>query len=124
MSQKRISKQGFPRHVRLLSAEDYKKVFAQSVRSTDRFFTVLARHEGQQHPARLGLAVAKKHVRRAVDRNRIKRLLRESFRHHQQQLQGLDLVVLVKPGIHKADNAALFRSLEKHWKRLSKEIPS
>ncbi len=108
----------------MLSAEDYKKVFAQSDRSIDRYFTVLARYEEQQDPARLGLAVAKKHVRRAVDRNRIKRLLRESFRHHQQQLKGLDLVVLVKPGIHKADNTALFLSLEKHWKRLSKEIPS
>ncbi|WP_456377944.1 ribonuclease P protein component [Thiolapillus sp.] len=124
MSQKPISKLGFPRHLRLLSAEDYKKVFAQSVRSTDQYFTVLARHDEHQEQARLGLAVAKKHVRRAVDRNRIKRLLRESFRHHQQQLKGLDLVVLVKPGIHKADNAALFRALEKHWKRLSKDIPS
>ena len=79
---------------------------------------MLARHDEHRKQARLGLAVAKKHVRRAVDRNRIKRLLRESFRHHQQQLKGLDLVVLVKPGIHKADNAALLQSLEKHWKRL------
>ncbi|WP_293645056.1 ribonuclease P protein component [Thiolapillus sp.] len=119
-----MSKQGFPRHVRLLSAEDYKKVFAQPVRSSDRYFTVLARYDRQQELARLGLAVAKKHVRRAVDRNRIKRLLRESFRRHQQYLKGYDLVVLVKPGIHKADNLTLFSSLEKHWKRLNQAVPS
>jgi len=108
----------------LLSAEDYKQVFAQSVRSSDRYFTVLARYDTKLDRARLGLAVAKKHVRRAVDRNRIKRVLRESFRRHQQRLKGLDLVVLVKPGIHKADNKALFASLEKHWQDLSNEIPS
>jgi len=110
--------------LRLLTAEDYKQVFAQPVRSSDRYFTVLARFDEKQPLPRLGLAVAKKHVRRAVDRNRIKRLLRESFRTHQQQLQGLDFVVLVKPGIHKADNSALFSSMEKHWQRLLKAIPS
>ncbi len=108
----------------MLSAEDYKQVFDQSVRSTDRYFTVLARFDENQKLARLGLAIAKKHVRRAVDRNRIKRLLRESFRRHQQQLRGLDLVVLVKPGIHKVDNPTLYSSIEKHWRHLSKAIPS
>lgn len=68
--------------------------------------------------ARLGLAVAKKHLRRAVARNRIKRLIRESFRHHRQALAGLDLVVLVKPGIDAADNRSLHASLARHWKRL------
>ncbi len=85
---------------------------------------MLARPDEKQDLARLGLAVAKKHVRRAVDRNRIKRLVRESFRQHQPQLKGLDLVVLVKPGIHKADNPALFSSLETHWQRLGKHILS
>ena len=108
--------------MRLLSAGDYKKVFDQSVRSSDRYFTVLGRYDQKQELARLGLAVAKKHVRRAVDRNRIKRLLRESFRRHQHQLKGFDLVVLVKPGIHKADNPALFSSLEKHWRRLNRAV--
>lgn len=85
---------------------------------------VLARYDEKQVLARLGLAVAKKHVRRAVDRNRIKRLLRESFRRHQQQLMGFDLVVLIKPGIHKVDNPTLFSSIEKHWQRLANAIPS
>jgi ribonuclease P protein component len=49
-------------------------------------------------PARLGLVVAKKHLKRAVDRNRFKRLVRESFRSHQEQLAGLDVVVLARNG--------------------------
>ena len=46
--------------------------------------------------SRLGLIVAGKVVRRAVGRNRVKRLLREVFRARQQDLAGLDLVVRLR----------------------------
>ncbi len=81
---------------------------------------MLARRDDGRETARLGLAIAKKHVRRAVGRNRIKRLARESFRRQQDTLKGLDIVVLAKPGIEKADNPTLFASLQQHWKRLQK----
>ena len=68
---------------------------------------------------RLGLAIAKKHVKLAVDRNRIKRVIRESFRHHKQQIRGLDLVVLAKAETVPLTNKQLFSSLESHWKRLA-----
>ena len=71
-----------------------------------------------QSASRLGLAVGKKRIRRAVARNRIKRLIRESFRHHAHLLPGLDVVVLCRcdatPG-----NDALRRSLESHWRRIA-----
>jgi len=66
----------------------------------------------------LGLAIAKKHVKLAVGRNRIKRVVRDSFRHHQQQLTGLDLVVLARTGTADQSNKRLFSSLEAHWHRL------
>jgi ribonuclease P protein component len=78
---------------------------------------VLARPNDQDGP-RLGLAIARKHARAAVDRNRIKRLVRESFRHHLQLLGPLDLVVLGRNGLAQRDNAELTASLQKHWKRL------
>ena len=71
--------------------------------------------------ARLGLAVAKKRLKRAVDRNRIKRLIRESFRQQRDRLKGLDIVVLVKPGIEKADNRTLLDALRRHWRHLSRD---
>ena len=74
--------------------------------------------------ARLGLAVAKKHLKRAVDRNRIKRLVRESFRQQRDLLKGLDIVVLVKPGIETADNRTLLDALDRHWQRLSRNARS
>ena len=68
-------------------------------------------------PARLGLAVAKKHCRLASGRNRIKRIVRESFRRQQDTLGSIDVVVMNTPAAHKANNKALFASLEQHWQR-------
>ena len=78
-------------------------------------FTVLTT-DNHGHAARLGLAIAKKHCKLAVSRNRLKRIVRESFRQHREQLAGLDIVVMNQPGTHKADNRALFNSLAQHWR--------
>jgi ribonuclease P protein component len=85
-------------------------------------FTVLYRSKDTPG-ARLGLAIAKKNSRFAVDRNRLKRIVRESFRVHRSQLGNLDIVVLNKPGTHKTSNAAVFDSLEKHWQRCQADTP-
>ena len=94
----------------------YGRVFKKAGRSKDKLFTVLYRSNKRQH-ARLGLAVAKKNCKLAAGRNRIKRVVRESFRKHQLELVGMDIVVLNQPGTHKADNKALFTSLAGHWRR-------
>ena len=65
--------------------------------------------------ARLGLAIAKKCARRAVDRNRLKRLVRESFRAHVQSLPGVDIVVLCARGAPALSNQRLFELLERAW---------
>jgi ribonuclease P protein component len=70
------------------------------------------------HQARLGLAIAKKQLPRAVDRNRIKRVVRESFR--LLQIQDHDFVVLARRDTVSAENAQLFLSLKLHWARLLK----
>lgn len=68
--------------------------------------------------ARLGLVIAKKHVRHAVQRNRMKRLIRESFRHRQQSLRGLDVIVLARKGMDSLDNRQLRAQLEPQWQRV------
>ncbi|MEJ2456215.1 MAG: ribonuclease P protein component [Candidatus Thiodiazotropha sp.] len=108
----------FPRERRLVKPDEYRRVFSDGVRSIDDIFLVLARPNGLSR-ARLGLAVSKKNTRRAVDRNRIKRVIRESFRIHQHQLAGFDLVVVTRQGIGRTDNAGCFESLRQHWLRVA-----
>jgi ribonuclease P protein component len=95
-------------------------VFAAGERASGKAFTVLYCSNSLDHP-RLGMAIPRKHFSRAVDRNRIKRLIRESFRRWQQMLGGRDLVVLSKPGIHYRSNLDLLRCLEYQWMRLIKQ---
>lgn len=57
---------------------------------------------------------------RARGRNRIKRLVRESFRQARSTLIGLDIVVLCRPSASNQPNQALFGSLQTHWQRIRK----
>ncbi|NJN45827.1 MAG: ribonuclease P protein component [Candidatus Competibacteraceae bacterium] len=96
---------------------EFQRVFDQPIRSGDRCFTVLARLNQLGYP-RLGLAISRKAAKSAVARNRIKRIVRESFRHHQTELNGFDVVVMGRPQMAGHENAALFTSLQHHWARL------
>ncbi|WP_334223829.1 ribonuclease P protein component [Thiosocius teredinicola] len=99
--------------MRLLTPTDFKRVFQKPSRVADRQFTVLARASVSDSPARLGLAIAKKQARRAVDRNRLKRLIRETFRHQQAALAGYDFVVMTRTTGRGADNERLRASLQR-----------
>ncbi|NCF23838.1 MAG: ribonuclease P protein component [Gammaproteobacteria bacterium] len=110
----------FRRHNRLLNAAAFGRVFENAKRSRDTCFTVLSRHNGG-HEARLGLAVSKKHCRKATTRNTIKRIVRESFRQHQAELAGLDVVVINQPAATTATRRQLFDSLADHWRRCRRE---
>jgi len=101
---------------RLLDAAAFGRVFKKATRSRDNWFTVLCR-ENEKGIARLGLAISKKNCRHATGRNRIKRVVRESFRQHQDGLAGLDVVVINQPAARKADNRTLFASMAGHWQR-------
>lgn len=98
-------------------AAAYSRVFRDGGKSRDEFFTVLSKANGTDCP-RLGLAISKKHCRQATGRNRLKRIVRESFRSIQPELGGVDVVVLGQPGTSHAGNAALFDSLARHWQRI------
>jgi ribonuclease P protein component len=109
---------GFSRRVRLSGPAVFAEVFARPVKSSDRYFTVLARPNGLNY-SRLGMAISRKIARSAVARNRIKRVVRESFRHHQAQLGGMDWVVMGRSDTAQQENAVLFASLQRHWQRLA-----
>ena len=101
---------------RLLNADAFGRVFKKATRSRDKWFTVLAR-KNELDTARLGLAISKKHCRQATGRNRIKRIVRESFRQHQAEISGMDLVVINQPAATTATNRQLFDSMAAHWQQ-------
>jgi ribonuclease P protein component len=101
---------------RLLDAAVFTRVFKKATRSRDKWFTVLYR-ENDKDIARLGLAMSKKHCRHATGRNRIKRVVRESFRQHQKELAGVDVVVINEPAARSAGNQQLFDSMLGHWRK-------
>lgn len=108
----------------MLAPVQFKAVFEEPLRASTPQMTLLARENTVDNP-RLGLTVAKKHLKRAHDRNRIKRIVRESFRLKQHELPNFDFVFVAKGGISKLDNATLFDTLEKLWTRhirLSKKL--
>ncbi|MGB1346597.1 MAG: ribonuclease P protein component, partial [Pseudomonadales bacterium] len=65
----------------------------------------------------------KKHLKRAVDRNRVKRILRESFRTLEPPLEpAMDIVVLARKGLGEIEKPALQRIFNKQWRRLAKKM--
>lgn len=103
---------GFSRDKRLLTGKDYKQVFDQAKRIGNPHWTVYGWRHQQPH-AQIGLAIAKKTLRRAHERNRLKRLVRETFRHMHGQLSGVSLVVMAGKAAETADNATLVAQLTK-----------
>ncbi len=110
----------FPRCSRLLNAGDFKPVFDDAkIKVSDKHLLILARPNTLPHP-RIGLVIAKKNVRHATQRNRVKRIIRESYRLNRPDLPHLDLVILARKGIGELDNEALHSLLATSWKRLVK----
>lgn len=107
----------FNRESRLLTPGHFKTVFDNSSRYGSSHFTILITSNPDSNN-RLGMAIAKKRVKLAVQRNRMKRLVRESFRLNQHNLPAVDLVVMVKSGIDKLDNEEINKQLEKIWRKI------
>jgi ribonuclease P protein component len=110
----------FPRTARLTDALAFKRVFARSQRVGGYGYVVLARPNGRD-AARLGLAIAKRCAARAVDRNRLKRLARESFRQHAARLPAVDIVVLCGRGAPEIPNGRLRSTLDQAWKTIGSQ---
>jgi putative membrane protein insertion efficiency factor len=109
----------FPRRARLTGRNAFAGVFAQPIKSSDRYFTVLARANVLGYP-RLGLAISRKVAKSAVARNRIKRIVRESFRHHQPSAGWTGLCGDgQRLAWRSRSSVVLFTALQRHWRRLA-----
>jgi len=81
--------------VRITNAKEFAHVFKKGQHCQSQFWKLVANNSGHSF-ARLGLAISKNDYKRAVDRNHLKRLVRETFRKNQSVLSHLDFVVMAK----------------------------
>ncbi|OOG57877.1 ribonuclease P protein component [Rhodanobacter sp. C03] len=108
---------GLPREARLRRPGDFAALRTSSGRAGGRCFHLRYRNNELGH-ARLGLAISKRVSKRAVERNRIKRLLRESFRRIRHQLPAIDLMVMAREQAAGVPGPQLLAELDGLWKKL------
>ena len=110
-----------PKH-RLLSKREFSNVFNQvDYRVAKGPVLILARNNNLDHP-RLGLVVRKKFLTRAVDRNKIKRLIRENFRLKQHCMANLDIIVMNRSGCEDKTKEQLNQFIERVFDGLPSKI--
>lgn len=113
---------GFSRESRLLCAGDFTPVFQRpDARVSNRHILILAR-SSDHSVARLGTVVSRKNARLAVQRNRIKRVFRESFRLRKHEFATIDLVMLARPGLHSLDKKEIRQLTDRLLDELQKRM--
>lgn len=108
---------GLPPHARLRRAADFAALRNARGRLQARHF-LLRWIESPSATARLGLAVSRKVSKRAVQRNRIKRIVRESFRNQREGLPPFDVLVIARASAVAIDSPALHADLRYAWQKL------
>jgi ribonuclease P protein component len=110
----------FPRAARLLTPADFARLRGISHRiGSQSFAAEVAPAAPTAACARLGLAVSRRVSKRAVRRNRIKRIARDSFRHHRAALPTCDILLIARSDADQRSNAELRAELERLWQRVA-----
>ncbi len=112
-----------PPQRRLRRKSDFEAAYARGRRLGDSFFSIIAR-PNEAGGARLGLAVATKAAGSSVQRNRIRRVIRETFRLRQHDLPCVDVVVSARATVRGARNDELRASLNTLWDRVKEQCAS
>ncbi|HEY3786748.1 MAG TPA: ribonuclease P protein component [Steroidobacteraceae bacterium] len=112
-----------PARRRLRRKSDFEAAYARGKRLGNALFGVVAIWSETGGP-RLGLAVAVRVAGNAVERNRIRRIIRESFRLHQHELPPMDLVVSARSGARNAKGEKLHASLAALWRSVADQHPT
>lgn len=108
--------------MRLARARDIARVFRDGYSLSNPYVILRARRRCDgTSAARLAFALARRHVASAVHRNRVKRIVRESFRRHGDLLRGYDVVVVSRSGLSAADGRDLRKAVDREWRRLLAE---
>ena len=108
----------FQRSQRLCRPAQFQAAYVQGRRFGNELFTATVRVNDGHASARLGLSIAARSVGNAVNRNRLRRQVRESFR-RQQGLPPVDIVIGARNGARTAPAKELREALERLWKQIN-----
>jgi ribonuclease P protein component len=108
-----------PSQRRLRRKSDFDAAYARGKRLGNAFFGVTVATSDAANGTRLGLAVAVRTAGSSVERNRIRRVIRESFRVHQHELPPVDLVVSARNRARGASGTELRDALADLWKKVA-----
>lgn len=100
--------------LRMANARDFKRALRTGRKSYHKVALVFSLANDLDYP-RLGIIVARRRVPRAVDRNRIKRIVRESFRLERTRLANADYVVMMLEAANALDRHQLARRMQVLW---------
>ncbi len=95
----------YPKAARLTKTDEFSSVFALRPRRRSQHFVLYVGENGLPQ-ARLGVVVGKKFAARAAERNMVKRMVRELFRHRQDQLAGRDVLLRLQAKFPRAEFAS------------------
>jgi ribonuclease P protein component len=109
----------FPPSARVLRKVEFEAAYRQGSRHGNAHFSVTV-HPNQLSGARLGMAIAARTVGKAVSRNRLRRIIRESFRQARDGLPSVDVIVGARVAARTASAGELRASLDKLWNKVSR----
>lgn len=100
---------------------DYDSVFSKRAVLNSRGFKMFWGLNKREFP-RIGVSVAKRNIAKAVNRNRFKRLAKESFRLNIDVLPAIDIIVVIKKEALLQTNEAFFAELDNKWRQLASTV--
>lgn len=107
----------FSKKLRIRHKEQFQRIFQLRRRLFSSYYVLYSQENGCDYP-RMGLITSKKNVRKAVTRNRIRRVARETFRLRQIELSGLDVVLVANRKAQLATKEELQACLDNLFSQL------
>lgn len=113
--------QTFHRLLRLQTSADFQKVWKTGKRVSVPCLAIISCANKLGYP-RLGMNIPKKNIRSAVDRNRLRRLARETFRIRQDKLDSRDIVVIAYKGAETLTPTEQYQCFNRLWDLFIKQF--
>jgi ribonuclease P protein component len=107
-----------PRSARLLRPGDFSALRHAGKRLATKYFQCEFR-PNETRSARLGMAVSRRVSKRAVERNRIRRQIRETFRLQRPTLPSCDILIIARTIAATVDSKILRAELIALWQKLA-----